>query len=289
MSTAIANITSVFKIRIGFAIVLCALAGYAIMPGEPLAIWQIIVLAVTVLLSSASAGALNQFMERDIDAQMTRTANRPFASGEYQANGYWLSTIIGILVFSIVLAAWALNIAAAIHILLGAVFYGVVYTIWLKRRTWWNVVVGGLAGSFAVLAGAAAIDPNLAPGPVLLAVVLFLWTPPHFWSLATALRKDYAKAGIPMLPVVVGDHVTAWAIFAHVAALVLLSLGLVIYGLGPVYLIPTALGGLWFIKTSIDLINEPGPKKAMKNFHASLIQLSVLLLAAIVDGGLIMT
>ncbi len=85
--------------------------------------------------------------------------------------------------------------------LAGALVYAVVYTVWLKRRTWWNIVIGGLAGSFAVLAGAAAVDPALSPQAWLLTIVLFLWTPPHFWSLAIAFRDDYAAAGVPMLPV----------------------------------------------------------------------------------------
>ena len=162
-----------------------------------------------------------------------------------------------------------------------------VYTVWLKTRTWWNIVLGGLAGSFAVLAGASAVDPSLATAPLILALVLFLWTPPHFWSLATAMHEDYARAGVPMLPVVVGDALAAKVILGHTVALVLLSLAPAAYGLGPIYLAGAALGGGWFIVASLRLVREPGPKAAMVNFKASLLQLGVLLLAAILDRALL--
>ena len=140
-------------------------------------------------------------------------------------------------------AALAANVAAGIHVFLGAFTYGVVYTVWLKRRTWWNIVVGGLAGSFAVLAGAAAVSPLPNPDALALAVVLFLWTPPHFWSLAIACREDYAAAGVPMLPVVVGDARAARAILASAALLVAASLVPAFFGLGWIYFAFAAAGG----------------------------------------------
>ncbi|MDH3770012.1 MAG: protoheme IX farnesyltransferase, partial [Nitrospirota bacterium] len=163
------------------------------------------------------------------------------------------------------------------------------YTVWLKRRSWTNIVVGGLAGSFAVLAGAAAVDPGLAPAPIILAVVLFLWTPPHFWSLATALHKDYAEAGVPMLPVVVGDRAAAWAILGHTIVLSLLSLLPVAFGLGWIYLIGAMAGGGYFVWRSVELVRQPGPPRAMANFFASLLQLTLLLSAAILDAWLLGT
>ena len=105
-----------------------------------------------------------------------------------------------------VAAALATNWLAALYLFLGAFTYGVVYTVWLKRRTWLNIVIGGLSGSFAVLAGAAAMGATLSPAPIILAVVLFLWTPPHFWALAFACKKDYAAAGVPMLPMPVAPQ-----------------------------------------------------------------------------------
>jgi protoheme IX farnesyltransferase len=278
---------SVFKLRIGVAIMLTALAGLAITPGDSLRAWQIVVLALAVLLSSASAGAFNHYIERDLDARMQRTRKRPFVTGRFQANGYWLSGIILLLLFAVTAAAVALNVVAALYVFLGAFVYGVVYTVWLKRRTWLNIVLGGLAGSFAVLAGAAAVDPGLAPAPVILAVVLFLWTPPHFWSLAMVYQKDYAVAGVPMLPVVVGSRAAARVIFAHTALLVALSLLPVLFGLGWVYLIGAASGGGYFLLTSMRLMAAPSAKAAMVNFRASLLQLTLLLAAAMLDAWLI--
>jgi protoheme IX farnesyltransferase len=226
-------------------------------------------------------------VERDLDAHMQRTRNRPFVTGRFTASGYWLTGIGLLLAVAIAGAALAVNAVAAFYVFLGAFVYGVVYTVWLKRRTWLNIVVGGLAGSFAVLAGAAAVDPGLAPAPVILAVVLFLWTPPHFWSLAFKYRDDYAAVGVPMLPTVVSGPVAARVILAHTLLLVGLSLLPVAYGLGWIYLLGAASGGAYFVMTSIRLVRDPTPKAAMSNFHASLLQLSLLLTGAILDSWIL--
>jgi len=278
---------SVFKLRIGFAIMLCALAGIAVAPGAAPDAWRVLVLALAVLMSSAAAGAFNQYVERDLDARMQRTRSRPFVTGRFRAGWHWLAAIGLILAVAVASAALATNSSAALNVFLGAFTYGIVYTVWLKRRTWLNIVLGGLAGSFAVLAGATAVDPNLAPEPVILAVVLFLWTPPHFWSLAFAYRKDYAAAGVPMLPVVVSDTVAARVILMHTLPLVLLSLLPAALGMGWIYLAGAAAGGVWFVRASVRFAHRPSTKTAMQNFHASLGQLSLLLLATILDAWLI--
>jgi protoheme IX farnesyltransferase len=283
----LALVYSVFKVRIGTAIMLTALAGIAVAPGPAPEAWQIAVLALAVLLSSASAGAFNMYMERDLDARMNRTRNRPFVTGRFVANGYWLSGIVLLLVVAIAAAALATNAIAAFYVFLGAFVYGVVYTVWLKRRTWMNIVVGGLAGSFAILAGAAAVDPGLAPAPLILAVVLFLWTPPHFWSLAFKYKDDYAAAGVPMLPVVVNDKTAANIILGHTVLMVALSLAPIMYGMGWIYLLGAITGGGWFVRTSIGLARNPSPKTAMTNFHASLMQLCLLLTGTILDAWLL--
>jgi protoheme IX farnesyltransferase len=191
------NLWSLFKLRISLAIMLCALAGIAVSGGNSLAGWQVAALALAVLLSSASAGAFNHFVERDLDARMARTRTRPFVTGYFRHGPAWMIAILALLAGAVTLAGLATNWAAAGYVFLGAFVYGVVYTVWLKRRSWLNIVLGGLAGSFAVLAGAAAVEPGLSPVPIILAVVLFLWTPPHFWSLATVLHEDYRDAGVP--------------------------------------------------------------------------------------------
>lgn len=287
MGATVGRLWSVFKLRIGLAIMFCALAGVAVTPGPLPEAWQVVMLALAVLLSAASAGAFNQYVERDLDARMTRTRRRPFVTGEFRPGPFWPSLILLVLALAVAMAAFALNVYVALHVFLGAFVYGIVYTVWLKTRTWLNIVLGGLAGSFAVLAGASAVDPSLGMSPLILALVLFLWTPPHFWSLATAMHRDYEKAGVPMLPVVVGDALAAKVILGHTVALVLLSLLPAFYGLGWIYLLGAASGGAWFLVTSLRLVQRPGPSAAMANFKASLLQLSLLLLAAILDRGLL--
>lgn len=280
------SLTAVFKVRISIAIVLCALAGMAIMPGPALPFGQTLFLALAVLLSSSAAGAFNHYAERDLDAKMPRTRNRPFVTGEFDANRAWLLVIVLVLAGAVGIAAWALNFYVALHTFLGAIVYGFVYTVWLKRRTSWNIVVGGLAGSFAVLAGAASINPMPSPTALLLALTLFLWTPPHFWSLATVMQKQYADAGIPMLPVVVGAQKSAWIILGHTIVLVGVSLLPAFYGMGPIYLAGACAGGGYFLWFSIRLVRNPTPTEAMANFKASFVQLGTLLTATLVDGSL---
>ena len=273
------------KVRLGFLIMSCALAGIAVSPVTDSALrpWQILVLGLAVLLSSSAAGAFNQLYERDLDARMTRTKKRAFVTGELSADRYWLLGLAGVTLLSLVAAAWASNWLAAFYIFLGAFTYGVVYTVWLKRRTWLNIVIGGLAGSFAVMAGAAAVDAALAPAPIILAVVLFLWTPPHFWALAYACRKDYAAAGVPMLPVVVEEGIATRAILWHAVALVLLSLVPVYYGMGWIYALAAAGGGLYFVLASIRLVAKPSVPQGWRTFAASIVQLGLLLTGAIFD------
>lgn len=283
MRATAGHIYTVLKLRIGIMIAVCALAGLAVTPGTMPPVWQIVVLGLAVLLSSASAGAFNHYVERDLDAKMARTRNRPFVTGRFRPGLPWLWAIGAMLVVSVGGAALVLSVPVALHTFLGAFIYGVVYTVWLKRRTAWNIVWGGLAGSFAVLAGASAVDPTLTTEPIWLAIVLFLWTPPHFWSLAIALHEDYKAAGVPMLPVVVGDAKAAWIILAHTVAVVAASIVPAFYGLGWIYLSAALLGGIWFIHRSIQLVRNPGRKAAMANFFGSLIQLGLLLAAAILD------
>jgi protoheme IX farnesyltransferase len=264
------------------------LAGVAVTPGAAPAGWRIALLALAVIVSSAAAGAFNQYVERELDARMTRTRNRPFVSGRLKASPSWLVVIALMCLGSVVVATLATNPLAALYTFLGAFVYGVVYTVWLKRRTWLNIVIGGLAGSCAVLAGAAAVTPDRLDGaPLWLAIVLFLWTPPHFWSLAIAYRKDYQAAGVPMLPVVVGDAKAAYAVFVSTVLLVLASIVPAWYGLSWFYLAAAIGGGTYFLMKSAALVLDPSRRTAMASFHASLLQLTLLLSAAIVDAALL--
>src|SRR5512133_910807 len=268
------EVVSLFKLRIGMLIMITALVGLAVTPGPALGAVQVLVLALSVLVASAAAGAFNQYVEHEEDRLMARTRRRAFVTGALPHHPAWL-LLIGVMLAGAVAAAWfTLNAAAALYTFLGAFFYAVVYTVWLKRRSAWNIVIGGLAGSFAVLAGGAAVDPALGPLPLLLALVLFLWTPPHFWSLAIANAGDYAAAGVPMLPVVVGAQRAAWIVFYSTVALVAASLLPLAFGAGPVYAVGAVGGGVHFLRKSWLLARSPARPTAMGSFFASLVQLS---------------
>jgi protoheme IX farnesyltransferase len=276
-----------FKLRIGLVIALTALAGAAIQPNGSLSGLQSLVLFFAVLLASASAGAFNQYYEVDLDAKMRRTRVRPFVVGRLARHRGWLALIVALTAIGVAAAWMVANAWSALFTFLGAFFYAIVYTVWLKRRTWWNIVIGGLAGSFAVLAGASAVAPTPSMPALLLALILFLWTPPHFWSLAIVCRDDYAAAGVPMLPVVKGDRVTARAILAHTIALVALSLLLAHVTAGPFTLACAAAGGVWFLHAAWRLVRDPTRQAARRSFHASLAQLSLLLAGALLDAVLL--
>ncbi|KAB2864236.1 MAG: protoheme IX farnesyltransferase, partial [Bauldia sp.] len=235
MLAATKIVITLLKLRIGVAIAASALAGLAATSGEAATAGEIAALALAVLGASGAAGAFNHYYERESDRKMARTAGRPFASGQLKAGPIWPLTFAALLAASIVLAWAASGTMTALYVFLGAVTYSLVYTVWLKRRTSWNIVVGGLAGSFAVLAGAAAIDPEPQWVPSILAAVLFLWTPPHFWSLAAAKADDYAAAGVPMLPVIAPEREWTLAILSYTAALSGLSLVPLFFGMGWVY------------------------------------------------------
>lgn len=277
------DVLGVFKLRIGLMIMITALAGLAVTPGQSLSILQWLVLAGSVFLSSASAGAFNQYYEYDSDRLMARTRTRAFVTGSLPHSPIWLVVIAALLLGSVLATWFAINLVSALFVFLGAFFYAIVYTVWLKRTTWLNIVVGGLAGSFAVLAGAAAVDPSLGPLPLLLALVLFLWTPPHFWSLAIANEADYRAAGVPMLPVVVGAKRAAHVVFLSTVALVIASLVPGWFGAGPVYMTAAFLGGAYFLIKAWHLAKAPTRKTALASFFASLIQLGVLLVAVGVE------
>ena len=278
------DVIGLFKLRIGVLIMITALVGLAITPGPTLSLGQVIALAASVLIASASAGAFNQYFEYETDRLMARTRRRAFATGALPRSPAWLAMIGVMLAGSVALAGLVLNPASALYVFLGAFFYAVVYTVWLKRRTWLNIVIGGLAGSFAVLAGAAAVDPAIGPLPALLALILFLWTPPHFWSLAIANHADYAAAGVPMLPVASGPQRVARIVYGNTVALVAVSVLPVFYGAGLVYFGGALAGGLYFIAKARTLALTPGRDAAMRAFFASLVQLSVLLIAASIDA-----
>ena len=285
MLTTVKKIIELFKVRISLTITLCAVSGVFIMPhSNSFSLNQFIILIFCTFLSSASSSAFNQFYEKDLDVLMPRTSQRPFATGFFKSDSYWLFIFFTLLVISLSVAALYLNIATAIYLLLGAIFYGYVYTIVLKRSSIYNIVIGGLAGSFAVLAGSAAVNPMLSVPAIILSLILFLWTPPHFWSLAIAIEEDYAKAKIPMLPNLIGAKSSSYVILSQTILLVIISFIPLLFNMGFIYLSFVLIGSLYFLWKSIILVFETTKKNAMSNFFASFIQLGLLLFACIIEG-----
>ncbi len=289
MHAAMTMTVSILKLRIGSFIALAALVGI-LTGGGGLGWIEAAVFTLAVLGASGAAGAFNQYFERDSDRLMARTFSRPFASGRLKAGPIWPLTFTLLLAASI-LMGWSVGGSlAAILIFLGAFTYGVVYTLWLKKRTVWNVVIGGAAGSFALLAGAAAaadpFGPALGPVPILLAAVLFLWTPPHFWALAALRAEDYRRAGVPMLPVVTGHETWGTVIFIHILALVALSIAPLVFGLGPAYGACAVLAGAWFLARGWQLMRTPSKAAARGTFLASLGHFALLSLGVVLDRGL---
>ena len=272
------------KVRLGFLIMACTLAGIAVSPSSSLSPLQILALAICVLVASSTSGAFNQWFERDIDSLMDRTKERPFVTKALEPSNAWNIWLAVISLAALYLTYLIANIEASLYLFAGIFTYGIVYTVWLKRKTWMNIVIGGLAGSFAVLVGSAATGDTFSPPALILAVVLFLWTPPHFWALSISFKDDYQKASIPMLPVVSTITVTSHAIFWHTLLLVLLSFTLVFYSMLWVYLLFAISGGLYFLYASFQLLRQQNNIWAKKTFFASIIHLGLLLLGAMFDA-----
>lgn len=277
--------TSLFKLRIVAALLLAAVAG-AFLAADGRPDWG--ALALLLLAggaSAAGASALNEYIERGRDALMLRTRDRrPLATGALAHPT--LALVIGTaLVAAASLLTLPLNPALATTLFLGAFIYVVVYTLWLKPRTSWNIVIGGLAGSCAVLSGAAAAGAWADPRAVLLAAMLFFWTPIHFWSLAMVYRDDYARVGVPMLPVQVGTQAAAiWAL-AHGLGAGLASIFLAPF-LGGAYLIPATVSTAVLLGYGIRLVTDPTPRNARQLFHISNLFLAVIMIAVCVASAL---
>lgn len=273
---------SLVKPRIVALVVFVALASAIVAGGDNFLLSRVVFLVVAMGLASAGASLLNNYLDRDIDAIMERTRNRPLPSKTVAPYKVFLAGIILITVS--VPIALRLNYLVALFLLSGALIYVVIYTLWLKRRSPLNIVIGGLAGSCAILAGWFAITTEISLSPILLAVLVFLWTPSHFWSLALAHQESYKKANIPMLPVVVGVKRTADYIL--LSSVLLLLVALLIYFLGPfhkVYLLGSLLLGGLFLVSNMRLWKQPTRERAWINFKLSGIYLSGLFLVMFLD------
>jgi heme o synthase len=246
-----------------------------------------------IALAAGAAGALNQWYEADIDAIMKRTAKRPLPAGRMESDSA-LHFGVGVGVFSVLLMGFATNWFAAVILAVSILFYVLIYTVWLKRRTPQNIVIGGAAGAFPPLIGWVAVTGDISTLPVLLFALIFLWTPPHFWALALFMKADYASAGVPMLPVVAGERVTRQQIFLYtlpMAAVAILPWPLELTG--AVYGFVATGGSMLFLTLATWVgFRKTGEGDTMKPekrlFAYSIIYLFVLFGALAVDRFLIL-
>src|SRR5215208_5935921 len=245
--------------------------------------------AVTVLggyLSAGGAGAVNHYWDRDIDAAMQRTSTRPVPSGRVPA-GAALTFGLVLQVLSFLLLATAVNLLSAFLALAGFVWYVLVYTMWLKRRTPQNIVIGGAAGAVPPLVGWAAVTGGLEPAALYLFAIVFYWTPPHFWALSLLMKEEYAAVGVPMMPVVRGEKETRRQILLYAVLLMALTLLPVAFGFfGIVYAIAAAALGGAFIVRAYDLYRQADRSSALRAYLFSLLYLALLFGAMVLDARL---
>lgn len=280
------TVVVLFKLRIVFLLLVAATGGAFLAAGGWPG-WGVLALTwVTGGMAAAGASALNQYWERNSDGMMGRTRKRPLVNGDI-ANPRWVPWVGGLLIVLPVLAVLPFNPALSFFLLLGAIIYVGIYTIWLKPRTLLNIVIGGAAGSAAVLSGAAAAGAWNNVGALVLAAILFLWTPFHFWSLAILYREEYQRVDVPMLPAHTSPRQAAWWVMSHTAPTAVLSLLLVVLpGLGWIYFVPVALVTADLVIKNVRLIREPDKPNARALFMSSNYYLLVLLLAICIDMAL---
>ncbi|MDQ3240593.1 MAG: heme o synthase [Actinomycetota bacterium] len=253
--------------------------------GEP-SLGLILVTCLGGALSAGGAGAINHYLDRDLDAVMRRTSDRPIPSGRIPAR-VALAYGITLGVASVVLLATAVNPLAATLSLGGLVGYVGVYTMWLKRRTPQNIVIGGAAGAVPPLVAWAAVTGSVGAEGIYLFAVVFFWTPPHFWALSLLMKDEYARAGVPMLPVVRGEAETRWQILLYTVVLVAwtaLPLLVPALGLGAVYVAAAGLLGTAFLVLAERLRRRADRPSALRTYLFSLAYLAMLFAALVIDA-----
>lgn len=281
-SAEVQDYFALLKPRVMSLVVFTGLAGVLVAPGDlhPL---LATVAVICIAIGAGAAGAINMWYDRDIDAIMTRTSNRPLPAGRMvPGNALGFGTVLA--VASVALMGLAINLAAAILLTAAIAFYVFVYTVWLKRRTPHNIVIGGAAGAFPPMIGWAAVSGGVGIEAISLFALIFFWTPPHFWALSLYRADDYGRAGIPMLPVVAGPRETKRQILIY--TILLLPMSTVPYWLGiagSIYLATSLTLGLLFLAAAIAVWFEDGDRAAKRMFGFSIFYLFALFAALIAD------
>lgn len=243
---------------------------------------------VGIGLAASSAAAINQLLDQRFDAKMARTQGRPLPQGHVNSREVLIfAGILGVL--SMAILVWLVNPLTAVLTFFSLVGYAVIYTVWLKHATPQNIVIGGAAGAAPPLLGWAAVTGEVGPEALILFLIIFAWTPPHFWALAIARKEDYAKVDIPMLPVTHGSGYTRWQILFYTVILVIITLlPWLIQMSGWLYLITAVITGAIFLGYAIAMMLKPDDTKLpMKTFGYSIIYLMVLFAALLLDHYLI--
>ena len=254
--------------------------------GDP-SIGLVAVAVVGGFLSAGGAGAFNHWYDRDIDQAMARTANRPIPAGRISSRSA-LVYAFGLQIASFVILTVGANLLAAFLALTGFVWYTVVYTMWLKRRSPQNIVIGGAAGAVPPLVGWAAVTGSVAPAALYLFAIVFYWTPPHFWALSLLMKEEYARVGVPMMPVVHGEKETRRQIVLYTLLLTVLTLLPFVFGFfGVLYAVVAAGLGAAFITLAIRLQRQADRASALRTYLFSLSYLAILFVAMVADAQLL--
>ena len=283
---SVSDYVALMKPRVMSLVVFTALVGLAVAPGSLHPVTGFTAL-LCIAVGAGAAGALNMWYDADIDAVMTRTARRPVPMGRVRA-GEALAFGLTLGSFAVGVLGLLVNWAAAALLAFTIFFYVVVYTVWLKRSTPQNIVIGGAAGAFPPMIGWAATTGSLSLEPVLLFLIIFFWTPPHFWALALYRTDDYARAGIPMLPVVAGDLSTRRQILLYTLILVPLGVAPWLFGYtGALYGITASGAGAIMIALGWQVLRErpPGESASRKLFAFSILYLFLLFAVLLVERG----
>ncbi len=282
---SLADYVALMKPRVMSLVVFTGLVGMMLAPGSLHPVLAVVAV-LCIAVGAGASGAINMWYERDIDALMTRTRDRPLPAGR-MAPGAALGFGVVLAVGSVVIMALAVEAAAAALLALTIAFYIFVYTIWLKRRTPHNIVIGGAAGAFPPMVGWAAATGEVTVGSLALFALIFMWTPPHFWALALYREGDYARAGVPMLPVVAGARETKRQILLYAALLVPVSLGPWALGLvGWVYGTVAVVFGVTFVGLAVAVWFDATDGAARRAFQFSIIYLFVLFATMLGEGML---
>jgi protoheme IX farnesyltransferase len=282
----VSDYLALLKPRVMSLVIFTALVGLAVAPGHlhPLTAFTAL---LCIAVGAGASGALNMWYDADIDAVMIRTARRPVPMGRVKP-GEALAFGLTLSGFSVMTLGLLVNWTAAALLAFTIFFYAVIYTIWLKRATPQNIVIGGAAGAFPPMIGWAAVTGSLSLEPVLLFLIIFFWTPPHFWALALYRTQDYARAGVPMLPVVAGEVTTRWQVLLY--TLVLVPLGIAPWALGfagPIYGVVAAVTGAIMLLLAVQVFLERAPaERASRNMFAfSILYLFLLYAVLLVERG----